>query len=429
MTMTVPNYLQKILPAGQLPQDLPGHAWPWLSTLRENALHRYLQQGLPRPSEEEWRYTNLFGLEKNVFEKTKHDEADVGTIPSFVKNAAARLVFVDGRFRPELSDKGQVKGLRLSSLRQKLEDNEESIRYAFPSQTNSDSWHDINLALFEDGAVVEVAPHTHVTAPLEIITLFTEKAGQTMRHMRPLMHVGEGAHVELVEYVGGHHAVFTSVVTQVLVEKNATLKRIGINRLGADATCLTHENIRILAGGTYKNTLLQAGGKITRQKSVMALEERNANAILNLVTIASQKRHVDVVTDMRHAAPHTQSQQNIRALAIDEGKSIFQGRIVVEQPAQKTNATQNHHGLLLSPSAEIDTKPALEIYADDVKCGHGTTCGALDDSHLFYLRSRGIPKAEAEEMLISAFMTEMFEGAGDMAETLMNLAREARRGM
>lgn len=432
MTAQIPSYLQKIVPGAKVPAGLPGMQWPWMDTLREKALTRFLEKGLPRPTQEEWRYTPLFHVEKTAYEPKGMEEANAHHLVPLVPHALARMVFVDGRFRPELSELKAPTGLTLSTLRQRMLQDDASIRYAFPEREEGDSWHELNLALFEDGPLLEVAAEFSAAAPIEIIHFFSDTPSPRTFHSRPLIDVGENARVTFVEsFIGtGQAPALISSLAHILVHKNAQCDHVLINQLGRQTTFLLHEQVAVQQDGHYAGTLLHAGSGITRHTFTASMEDTRARTTLRAVNIAHTSRHIDLVTDMRHSAPHTQSQQDIRALAAADGVCIFQGGILVERAAQKTDARQDHRGLLLSERAEINTKPALEIYADDVKCGHGTTCGALDDNHLFYLRSRGLPRKDAETMLLTAFMAELFDALADedLRSLLLESAVEACHG-
>jgi Fe-S cluster assembly protein SufD len=423
--IAIPNYLQQVLPHRALPQTLPGTGQPWLMRLREEALTRFLQTGLPSTREEDWRYTSLHAIEKSNFHISR-DIATTEQIPHLAKDAT-RIVLVNGLVREDMIQHVLPQGLRITSLRDRLQKEDPALRYAFPEAKDKDSWHDLNLALFADGLVIEVAPGTHIEKPVEIIHMRTAHSSPVTQHSRHILHVGEGASLQLIEYQldqkNGAEASFYTSFRTILVEKGASVRRISVGEGGMAALDLSHDQISVLKDARYEQILLNLPGRIARRKIQMLLEEKGAEAHLHAVTFVAGQSHGDLVTDFRHNAPHTSSVQMVRALAAENARAVFQGKITVAKGADKTDAKQEHRGLLLSPQAEIDAKPGLEIYAEDVSCSHGATCGALDENALFYMQSRGISRKEAEALLRQAFVSSAFDKIEDeeLKENLLSV--------
>jgi Fe-S cluster assembly protein SufD len=416
MNHAIPSYLQHALPHGRLPESLPGMGEVWLDRQREEALERFLKTGLPGPNVEEWRTTNLHPVEKNIFDTTRNSAFD-GKLPQLVAQPALRIVFVDGHMREDLLQGQKIpKGVHISSLRARLNNKDKALRYAFPERPGQDSWHDLNLALFADGLALEVDAGVKLTAPIEIILTGRAHEHPTTRHLRHLIQVSEGAGLQLVEYdytSGKNSGGFSTVHATLLIEKNARLSRIGARVADTADFTLSHDQVSVQENGRYRHLLLNLPGRIARQKIEILLEETGANAELAGVTFTGGMAHGDLLTDIRHNAPATTSNQAFRTMAGGQSRAVFQGKVTVAPNAAKTDANQSHHGILLSDTAEIDAKPGLEIYADDVKCSHGASCGAVDEGALFYLQSRGIPKAEAEAMLFDAFTAEILDKVED----------------
>lgn len=418
----IPVFLSNRTPNGILPQDLPGLHHPWLLQKRGAALKRFLKAGMPTQNDEDWRHTNL-----SIFDAQPIQRAD-GTTPVQSKinmsdTACGRAVFVNGILNAELSELDHLpKGLSVVSMRQKLEDKHVILHDFFPEVKGSDTWHDLNMALFDDGAWIEVAAGAVIEQPLEVICLATAQEQPTAYHARNIIHLREGSSLKIYKSKAAYATTinFATHMTSIILEKNATFERVVLSQHAAKGIAFTHDDVTLHEGAVFKKTAINLGGKITRQKTTLCIDGENAFASVGALTHVSGEGTTDVMVDMRHNVPHTQSKQLIRSLAKDKGRALFQGKITVAQIAQKTDAAQNHQGLLLSDNAEINAKPSLEIYADDVKCSHGNTCGALDEDALFYLQSRGIPRAEAAQLLQQAFIAELFEECDEpLRETLI----------
>ena len=420
--LKIPVFLSERTPGGLLPQDLPGLNHPWLLHKRDAALKRFLKNGLPTQRDEDWRYVALHAIDRQPLALA--DNVVSPSKPAFLTSqACGRAVFVNGILEPSLSELDHLPdGLSVTSLRNKLQQTQLDPVDFFHECAGTDTWHDLNLALFDDGAVIEVKPGAVIEHPLEVICISTLQADATAYHAYNFIHLGEGSSLKIYKSKASraNSTTFSTHMNRITLDKGATLERIVLSEHSPTAITFTHDDVVVNEGATFKKTAVNLGGKITRQKTTISINGENAFASLNGLSYTNIDGTTDVFVDMRHNAPNTQSKQLIRSMATDKSRAIFQGKITVAQVAQKTDAAQNHQGLLLSDTAEIDAKPSLEIYADDVKCSHGNTCGALDETSLFYLRSRGIPRAEAEQLLQQAFIAELFENCDEaLKETLM----------
>lgn len=427
----IPVFLSNRTPNGILPQDLPGLHHPWLLQKRGAALKRFLKNGMPTQNDEDWRHTNL-----SIFDAQAIQRAD-GTTPVQSKThmsetACGRAVFVNGILNAELSELDHLpKGLSVVSMRQKLEDKDAILHDFFPEVKGSDTWHDLNMALFDDGAWIEVAAGVIIEQPLEVICLATAQDQPTAYHARNIIHLREGASLKIYKSKAAYATTvnFATHMTNIILEKNAIFERVVLSQHAPKGIAFTHDDVVLREGAVFKKTAINLGGKITRQKTTLSIDGENAFASVGCLTHVSGEGTTDVMVDMRHNVPNTQSKQLIRSLATDKARAVFQGKITVAQIAQKTDAAQNHQGMLLSDTAEIDAKPSLEIYADDVKCSHGNTCGALDEDALFYLQSRGIPRIEAEKLLQQAFIAELFDDCDEtLRETLLSRIGQTLQG-
>jgi Fe-S cluster assembly protein SufD len=405
-SLSIPSYLSRIVPQGAVPAHVPGQNIPLLARAREAALQRFLQTGLPTPREEDWRYTRLSPLEKNVFQRMNSNTTSA--LPEPLVENSLRLVFNNGRFDTALSSSAFPDGLNIRPLH-------DALQTSLPEIAGKDSWHDLNLALFEDGAMITLAPGIHIALPVELLFLHGADA-PSMQHMRHVIALGEGAQMKIIErhlWESGEQVLLATAITHARLAKGAKLHKTTLSHAPARATLLLHDMAVLAEDAGYDATILHLGKMTARHKVRAELQGACSTAILRAVNSVNAKGQADLITDIHHMAAETRSEQNVRSLAGGEARAVFQGRVTVAKEGQKTIGQQTHHGLLLSDKAEIDAKPSLEIYADDVQCSHGATCGALDEEALFYLRSRGIPRREAEGLLLEAFVAACLDDMAD----------------
>ncbi|MCC7345762.1 MAG: Fe-S cluster assembly protein SufD, partial [Variibacter sp.] len=272
----------------------------------------------------------------------------------------------------------------------------------------------LNAMLFEDGLVVDVAAGV-AGGVLELLSVAAESERAPAYHPRHLVRLGAGASLTLIETAIGPHAAqyLHNPVFEIEVAEKARLAHGRLQQEGEAGIFLSTVYARVGAGGAYDNFTLNAGARLARNEIHVALNGPKAEAHMNGVQMAGDGQHVDTTTTLDHAAPDCASRQTYKTVLAGRSRGVFQGKIHVRQVAQKTDGYQMNQALLLSPDAEIDSKPQLEIYADDVKCSHGATVGELDADHLFFLRSRGIPEAQAKAILVEAFLTEAVEAVAE----------------
>jgi Fe-S cluster assembly protein SufD len=272
----------------------------------------------------------------------------------------------------------------------------------------------LNTMLFEDGLVVTV-PAGVAGGMLDLVSVATETERPAAFHPRHLIRLEAGASLTLIETATGpegarylHNPVF-----EIEVAEGATLVHARLQQEAPRAFQLATVYASVAAGGTYDNFTLNAGGRLVRNEIHTTLTGPKAACHMNGAQLLGAGQHADTTTFLDHAAPDCASRQTYKTVLAGKSRGVFQGKILVRQIAQRTDGYQMNQALLLSPEAEIDSKPQLEIYADDVKCSHGATVGELDAEQLFYLRTRGIPEARARSMLVEAFLTEAVEGVND----------------
>jgi Fe-S cluster assembly protein SufD len=384
-----------------LREHLPGGRTPWVAALRAEAAEHFAAAGLPSRKLEAWRYTDLGAIAQAGFSEALTLVREEPALPPM--RAPYRAVFVDGRFAAGLSvlpewcralavHLNEAEGW-LGALAQKL-----------PVVS-------LNTMLFEDGLLLDLPAGVEGGA-LELLSLATHAERPIAFHPRHLIRIGEGASLTLIETsLGPNGASYLhNPVFEITVAEGATLSHIRIQREGRAGFQLSTVLAAVQAGGTYDNFTLNAGAKLVRNEIHTALLGPKAACHMNGAQLAGEGQHADTTTYLDHAAPDCASRQTYKTVLAGKSRGVFQGKILVRQVAQRTDGYQMNQALLLSEDAEIDAKPQLEIYADDVKCSHGATVGALDEAQLFYLRARGIPAEQARAMLVQAFLVEAIEG-------------------
>jgi Fe-S cluster assembly protein SufD len=393
---------------------LPGATLPWLAELRSQSAERLARAGLPSTRVERWKYTNLNGLAAVRF-------ASPGAAAAVAENAlqstplienAYRLVFIDGQLRRDLSsEEAPPRGLRLLGLAEAL-NRDPNLVSAYLSEANSsdDAITLVNLAFMTDGFVALVEVDAIIDTPIELSFIGSSHDQPLAMHGRNLVIMGAGSRATLIETYGGRGVYWSNPVSQIRLAENAELRHYKAQMDSAAAFHIASTSVHSAAGSRYESFVLAAGAALARNEIRVALDGEGAACRLGGSYLARGRQHVDNTTEIIHAKPHTTSDEVYKGVLDDQSRGVFQGRIVVQPHAQKSDGHQLNKTILLSDRAEIDTKPELEIYADDVKCSHGATAGELDDGALFFLRARGIDVAEARRMLVTAFVGDAVDG-------------------
>jgi len=393
-----------------LKDHLPGARKPWLNALRADAAAHFAARGFPTRRVEQWKYTDLAPVAQAAFAEPLTSVGGTVRLPAPL--APHRAVFVDGRFRPDLSSlDGRAFAAR--GLAQHLAEAEPWIGAL--AKPESEPLAALNTMLFEDGLLLDI-PAGVDGGLLELVSVAVDPGRPFAFHPRHLIRLGAGASLTLVETATGGGTCLHNPVFEIEVAEGATLTHGRMLQEAATVFHLSTIYARIAAGATYDNFTVAAGPRLTRNEIHAALTGPRAACHMNGAQMAGEGQHVDTTTSLAHAAPDCASRQTYKTVLTGRARGVFQGKIHVHQVAQRTDGYQMNQALLLSEDAEIDSKPQLEIYADDVKCSHGATVGALDADSLFYLRSRGIPERQAKAMLVEAFLHEAVETVTD--ETL-----------
>jgi Fe-S cluster assembly protein SufD len=387
-----------------------------IAALREDAFKRFENEGLPHRRVEEWKYTDLRALMR--------DAKPLAGVPDAAAKARAetaggmlasiearRIVFVDGAFVPELSDLADLEaGLAISSMGQALATGDPRLLARIGQVVPTDDVAvALNTAFMGDGAVIHIAAGAALARPIHLVFFNAGGEGASV-FTRSLVVVGKGARAMLVESHEGSGEYQINSAFELEVGDEAHVDHIKITGAGAGALHVSTLMASIGAHARFNEFLFTSGAAIVRNQLFVRFAGEGTIAHICGASLLRGREHADTTVIADHAAGGCTSREVFKSVLDDEARGVFQGKIIVRPHAQKTDAKMATHALLLSETAEADNKPELEIFADDVQCGHGATSGDLDEDLLFYLRARGIPAKEAQALLIQAFVGEAVEG-------------------
>ncbi len=406
------SYLERFNRLDETAADTPG----WLSQLRREAMLRFAETGFPTIADEDWRYTNVASLAATAYETAPAPSPD-GDCRMDSKTAGGsggvRCVFLNGRYCAELSHLDEMESrVRVGSLASILRESPEEVEAHLARYVEAERlpFANLNTAFIEDGAVVRVSAGVRIPEPIHLVFLSTGNGGAAfVTHPRNLILVGAGSECSVVEhYAGvGERSYFSNPVTEVAVGENANLDHYRLQEESRAAHHVSTLEIRQESNSVLRTMSADLGGTLTRNDLNVVLGGEGADAALDGIFIASGEQLVDNHTRIEHAAPHCGSRELYKGILGGRSRGVFRGRIVVHPGAQKTDSEQTNNNLLLSDRALVNTKPQLEIYADEVKCTHGATIGQLDREALFYMRSRGIDEELARSILVYGFAEDL----------------------
>jgi len=439
--MTVPSMTVALLkPETGSPYDrlfasarsrLPGTGT--VAQVRERAFGEFARQGLPHRRLEQWKYTDLRARLREVAPLAGAPSdtglaAAAATLRTVAINGALTFVLVDGVFIAALSSISAVpSGVRVRSLRQALDDAADAARTALLGAGTGDAMEALSTAMATDGVVIDVGDGLELARPLLVLHVATRTGDAAFT--RSVLMLGRGARATLLErFVAAPGAVAYQTYDAVTVHlaDGAELQHVRLMEEALDAANLSNAYFALGAHAKLNSFNLTRGAELSRYQGVVTLSGEGGELATNGVNLLAGRRHGDTTLLVDHRAPGCTSRENFRSVLDHQGHSVFQGRIVVQPGAQQTDGKMMTRALLLSDEAEIDNKPELEIFADDVSCGHGATAGALDATLLFYLMARGLPEPEAQALLIEAFVGEAIEAIADdgLREVAIGVARQ-----
>ncbi|HZI68035.1 MAG TPA: Fe-S cluster assembly protein SufD [Thermoanaerobaculia bacterium] len=386
----------------------------WLSDVRRAGLDRFREAGFPSARDEAWKYTNVAPILKVPFAPAAEagprriEDFDAADLPG---RSGAQLVFVNGRYVPELSSVSPpAGGVEIASLREILASRPESVEpYLARIAREGNAFADVNSALLEDGAYVRIPAGAVLTGPIHLLFLSEPDFGPTVSHPRNLVIAEPGSQAVVVEsWIGTAGALyFTNAVTEVVVGEGAVLDFYKLERESLGAFHVATMEVLQKRDSSFTSHSITLGGALVRNDLNVRLDAPGAGCTLNGLFLGSGTQHLDNHTRIDHAQPHGTSRELYKGIMSGKSRGVFNGKIIVRQDAQKTDAMQTNKNLLLSKEALVNSEPALEIFADDVKCRHGSTIGQLDETAMFYLRSRGIGEEEARALLVYAFASDV----------------------
>ncbi|MCH8147480.1 MAG: Fe-S cluster assembly protein SufD [Planctomycetes bacterium] len=391
-----------------------GDAFRWLHPLREAAFARFCELGFPSVRDEEWRFTNTAPIANTAFAPAPSGEGvDADQVAPFTlrEPGAHRIVFVNGRFVPALSAAGSLPGgVILGGLCDAAREHRLIVEAHLGQYATIENhaFSALNTAMLEDGAFVYVPKGTVVDAPIHLLFLSVADAAPWVAHPRNLIVTETSSQATIVEtYAALDGGVqFTNAVTEIVAGENTVIDHY---RVGCESTEAFHVgalHLHLRRSSTLTSHSIIFGGALVRNDIHANLAEEDCECTLNGLYMIEGTQHVDNHLVIDHAKPHCRSWEYFKGILDGKSRGVFSGRINVHENAQKTDAKQTNMSLLLSDHAQVQSKPQLEIFADDVKCTHGATIGQLDDEAVFYLRSRGIKREDARSLLTFAFAGE-----------------------
>lgn len=390
----------------------------WLRDLRERAFARFFEVGFPTTRDEDWRFTNLSSLVRTRFELARGSsirpaESDIAQWT--FDGCSARLVFLNGQLAPELSARGGLPDTVIATgLHDAITNFPDALEPHLGRYLNieRDPFSALNTAFLEDGAYVHVPSKIGVEHPIHLLFVSTSGDTPLMTHSRNLIVIEKEAQASVIEdYVslGAEASALSNAATELVAGENASVAHTLIEREHLRTYNISTLRIEQARSANVASHSLLFGGAMVRNNVHPVLAGEGGECLINGLFVGSGHQHLDNYMLVEHASPHCASRQFYNGILDGHAHGVFHGRIIVHKDAQKTDAKQTNRNLLLTDDAQIDTKPQLEIYADDVKCTHGATIGQIEENALFYLRSRGITEIAARRLLLEAFAGECLD--------------------
>jgi len=404
------NYLSNLLKDWKKPS---GNAHPWLNQLRTEALDCVSTLRMPLTSDEEWRFTNIASLTALPFhEAPSTPKLNRSNIEHFyLEDVATRLVFIDGQYAPQLSSDANESGVIVGNLSILIDHHSSQIVSQLGQHTDykNNVFAALNTAFLKDSAVVIIPRNTTATAAIHLLFIATQ--AEVTSYPRCLLIAEPNSQATIIEdYVAQQDLTYvTNSVTEVSLADNAHINHIRVQRDSGHAFHMADCSVSQARSSHYQSMSVALGANISRLNLNIQLEDENAECSVDGLALIKDRQLADTHTVINHIKPHGTSRQLHKCIVGGEAHAVFNGRIMVRPHAQRTDSTQTNRNLLLTSKAQVNTKPQLEIFADDVKCAHGATVGQLDPDEIFYLRSRGLSEIDARNLLTYAFGAEIID--------------------
>ncbi len=400
----------------QLADQLPGSNIAWVRAMREAALLRLEELGFPTRKQEAWKYTRLQALEKDTYYPAPIRQASISDeewkkLP-LASLDANKLLFVDGHFNRILSDIDSLPpGVLINELSSLFNRKTDRPPPMFQNTRQAPNVvHALNNAFVFDGATINILADVQLVKPIHLQYISTaEDKSASYTHNTIIMGPNSHAHVVESHVVLGEQSYTNNIQTHIQLGAGAQLEHHKLQLEGQAGIHLSVTQVEQDQASHYQNHLFAFGSQLMRNELKLNLNGEQASCLLNGLFLAQGKQHLDMQTQIDHRAPACTSRETYRGIADDNGHGVFDGKVKVHPDAQLSDAKVTSNNLLLSRGAEIDTKPQLEIFADDVKCSHGATIGQLDEDVLFYLRSRGIDEATSRNLMLFAFASQIIQ--------------------
>ncbi len=413
-TQALQNYEQTF---SQFEKSTAGRELAWLQNLRRGGFERFAATGFPTMRDEDWRFTNPNAISQTAFRLVRNGHSLPSRdrlAPFQIEGVSCQLVFVDGRFAPGLSSTEKLaRGVSVGNLASEIAKNPGAIEKHLGRYLNleRDAFGALNTAFIEDGGYIHVAKGVIAEEPISLLYVATSQDFPAVSHPRNLVIAEENSQVTVIEdYVslGGGQAL-CNTVTELVAGDHSVVSHYMIEREHTKSFNVSTLRIQQGRAADVASHSVLVGGALVRNNVHPVLAGEGGECLINGLFIGNNRQHLDNYMLVEHTSPHCGSRQFYNGILAGHAHGVFHGRIVVHKDAQKTDAKQTNRNLLLSDTAQIDTKPQLEIYADDVKCTHGATIGQIEESALFYLRSRGIDEVSARRLLLVAFASECLD--------------------
>jgi Fe-S cluster assembly protein SufD len=388
----------------------------WLNDLREAGIASFEKLGFPTTKNEAWKYTSVEPISSQSF---FHANGEAGSLDakeilsrSFIDPESWRLIFINGVYTPQFSQTQNLPaGVRVQSLAETLRQNEGflSTRLGHYTRHGHEAFAALNTAFVEDGAVIAVPERCHLTEPIYLVFVSAVGERQVVSHPRILILLGAASEAKIVEsYIGvGSGTYFCNAVTELIGGPDSLIEHYRLQQESDTGLHVGALEAELERGCQLTAHAVTLSGALVRNNVRIVLDGEGAACMLNGLYLGDKRQHIDNYTEIEHAKPRASSLELYKGILDGSAHGVFNGKIVVHKDAQKSDARQTNKNLLLSENAAVNTKPQLEIYADDVKCSHGSTIGQLDPDALFYLRSRGLGRDEARSLLSFAFASDI----------------------
>lgn len=408
---------------------LVGDDLMWLNDLRKLALNEFDQSGLPAKKQEDWKYTSLWALSQQQF----NHKAEINTLSETQCDQLAllkdsyRVVIADGIFLEQYSQLSDLpNGLTISPLSSGLKHVQSYLGEQL--DLGKAGLNALNTLLMNDGVVIIIDNNVSVSKPIEILVVNTGSTDNLATHLRHLIVLAENSEATVIEHYIGltDTSSLTNVVSEVVLAENAQLNHYKLQQESSNATHIATLAAKQVANSQWRTNSISLGAKLARNDVHTQLLGEQAHVVMDGLYLLNNEQHSDFHTRIDHAMPNTTSEELFKGVIDDKGHGVFNGKVIVHKDAQKTDSNQQNHNLLLSRGCEIDSKPELEIYADDVKCAHGSTVGQMNEDHLFFLRTRGLDEVSARNLLTYAFAVEVLERIpeGDIRQALSSVVEK-----